>query len=377
MRSKLNSLQALRGIAALLVVLFHYRGFLNDGAKGNPTIWDKVFSPGIIGVDIFFIISGFIMVYTTWNYMRGKASLVRFLLNRVIRIIPLYYLCLVIAFLLEGAMSTFHYPDKVQNILSALTFTLYKTSTPPLYIDDGGTYNIRWTLNYEIYFYLVFALCLLVKHRVLALVTWGILVTSIIPVIAGYQPAINVQGDPFSSPYFGFLTNPLLLEFIIGVIVGWLYIKIKQNSPSRKIDLLSGISAIVLLVYIVWGIYTGNIHALDRKSSLVLGLFVLALTLGESFLLALIPRFLTYVGNISFSLYLLHSAVGLAVVKRVGAIGDSAFKMMPSVLLAVGVSILAAHFTHKYIEINLTQKIKNKLKQKNLLKNPLPHGSPQ
>ncbi|HFW4799604.1 TPA: acyltransferase, partial [Salmonella enterica subsp. diarizonae serovar 60-67:z35:-] len=95
-----------------------------------------------------------------------------------------------------------------------------------------------------------------------------------------------------------------------------------------------------------------------------MGLFVLSLTLGESVLLALIPRFLTYVGNISFSLYLLHSAVGLAVVKRVGAVGDSVFKMMPSVLLAVGISILVAHFTHQYIEINLTQKIKNKLKQK-------------
>ncbi|ECR8001316.1 acyltransferase, partial [Salmonella enterica] len=125
------------------------------------------------------------------------------------------------------------------------------------------------------------------------------------------------------------------------------------------------------------GIYTGNIHALDRKSSLVLGLFVLALTLGESLLLAFIPRFLTYVGNISFSLYLLHSAVGLAVIKRVGTVGDSDFKMIPSVLLAVGISILVAHLTHKYIEINLTQKIKNKLKQKNLLKNPLPHGSLQ
>ncbi|EHP4316173.1 acyltransferase [Salmonella enterica] len=374
MRTKLNSLQALRGVAALLVVLFHYRGFLNDGAKESPTIWDKLFSPGIIGVDIFFIISGFIMVYTTCHYMRGKASLVRFLLNRAIRIIPLYYICLVIAFLLEGAMSTFHYPDKVQNMLSALTFTLYKTSTSPLYIDEGGTYNIRWTLNYEIYFYLVFALCLLVKHRVLALVTWGILVTSIIPVIAGYQPAINVQGYPFSSPYFGFLTNPLLLEFIIGVIVGWLYIKIKENFTSRKIDLLSSISTIVILVFIIWGIYTGSVHALDRKSSLVLGLLVLSLTLAESVLLAFIPRFLTYVGNISFSLYLLHSAVGLAVVKRVGAVGDSTFKMMPSVLLAVGISILVAHFTHKYIEINLTQKIKNKLKQKNTFKIPLPYG---
>ncbi|EJF0328859.1 acyltransferase [Salmonella enterica] len=375
MRTKFNSLQALRGVAALLVVLFHYRGFLNDGAKESPTIWDKLFSPGIIGVDIFFIISGFIMVYTTWHYMRGKASLVRFLLNRAIRIIPLYYICLVIAFLLEGAMSTFHYPDKVQNILSALTFTLYKTSTSPLYIDEGGTYNIRWTLNYEIYFYLVFALCLLVKHRVLALVTWGILVTSIIPVIAGYQPAINEQGYPFSSPYFGFLTNPILLEFIIGVIVGWLYIKIKENFTSRKIDLLSSISAVVILVFIIGGIYTGSVHALDRKSSLVLGLLVLSITLAESVLLAFIPRFLTYVGNISFSLYLLHSAVGLAVVKRVGAVGDSTFKMMPSVLLAVGISIFVAHFTHKYIEINLTQKIKNKLKQKNIFKIPLSYGS--
>ncbi|EHU3929947.1 acyltransferase [Salmonella enterica] len=375
MRTKFNSLQALRGVAALLVVLFHYRGFLNDGAKESPTIWDKLFSHGIIGVDIFFIISGFIMVYTTCHYMREKASLVRFLLNRAIRIIPLYYICLVIAFLLEGAMSTFHYPDKVQNILSALTFTLYKTSTSPLYIDEGGTYNIRWTLNYEIYFYLVFALCLLVKHRVLALVTWGILVTSIIPVIAGYQPAINEQGYPFSSPYFGFLTNPLLLEFIIGVIVGWLYIKIKENFTSRKIDLLSSISAVVILVFIIWGIYTGSVHALDRKSSLVLGLLVLSLTLAESVLLAFIPRFLTYVGNISFSLYLLHSAVGLAVVKRVGAVGDSTFKMMPSVLLAVGISIFVAHFTHKYIEINLTQKIKNKLKQRNIFKIPLSYGS--
>ncbi|EHU6710086.1 acyltransferase, partial [Salmonella enterica] len=125
---------------------------------------------------------------------------------------------------------------------------------------------------------------------------------------------------------------------------------------------------------IIWGIYTGSVHALDRKSSLVLGLLVLSLTLAESVLLAFIPRFLTYVGNISFSLYLLHSAVGLAVVKRVGAVGDSTFKMMPSVLLAVGISILVAHFTHKYIEINLTQKIKNKLKQKNTFKIPLPYG---
>lgn len=66
-------------------------------------------------------------------------------------------------------MSTFHYPEKIQNLISSLTFTVYKTDVKLHYIDDGEMYNIRWTLNYEVYFYLIFTLCLLFKQRLIAL----------------------------------------------------------------------------------------------------------------------------------------------------------------------------------------------------------------
>ena len=360
MNRKLESLQALRGVAALLVLLFHYRFYLRGDDESGTTIWDALFGWGIIGVDIFFIISGFIMVYTTQHYMQGCSSAKRFLLNRAIRIIPLYYFGLLVAFLFGGAMSTFHYPEKVQNLLSALTFTVYKTSVTPHYIDDAGMYNIRWTLNYEIYFYLAFALCLMMKHRILALICWGGLMTCIIPALAGFQPTLSVQGYDFQTPTIAFITNPLLLEFLIGVFAGYIYLQLKRRVVSVKLPLISSVIAIGLLSYIVFGVYFGSIRALNLESTIVLGLLVLFLTLGEQVLQAYIPQVLKYVGNISFSLYLLHNPIGIAVMKQMGLVGQSAFKGIPTILLATLLSILVAHLTHKYIEVGLTRTLKNK-----------------
>ncbi|HDW3810963.1 TPA: acyltransferase [Klebsiella pneumoniae] len=360
MNRKLESLQALRGVAALLVLLFHYRFYLRGDDESGTTIWDALFGWGIIGVDIFFIISGFIMVYTTQHYMQGCSSAKRFLLNRAIRIIPLYYFGLLVAFLFGGAMSTFHYPEKVQNLLSALTFTVYKTSVTPHYIDDGGMYNIRWTLNYEIYFYLAFALCLMMKHRILALICWGGLMTCVIPALAGFQPTLSAQGYDFQTPTIAFITNPLLLEFLIGVFAGYIYLQLKRRIVLVRLPLISSTVAIGLLCYIVFGVYSGRIRALNLESTIVLGLLVLFLTLGEQVLQAYIPRVLKYVGNISFSLYLLHNPIGIAVMKQMGPVGQSAFKGIPTILLATLLSILVAHLTHKYIEIGLTRTLKNK-----------------
>nr|WP_243466002.1 acyltransferase [Sodalis glossinidius] len=155
MNQKLKTIQALRGIAAMSVLFFHYRFYLRGNDASGYSLWDILFGWGIIGVDVFFVISGFIMVYTTHYYSDGWHSSTRFLLNRAARVIPLYYFCLLVAFLLGGAMSTFHYTEKIKNLFSALTFTVYKTNITPHYIDDDEMYNIRWTLNYEIYFCIV------------------------------------------------------------------------------------------------------------------------------------------------------------------------------------------------------------------------------
>jgi len=358
MNKKLESLQALRGVAALLVLLFHFHFYLRGDNESGVAIWDALFGWGIIGVDFFFVISGFIMIYSTQHYLHGCESAKKFIFNRAIRIIPLYYVGLLVAFLLGGAMSTFHYPEKVQNLLSALTFTVYKTSVTPHYIDDDGMYNIRWTLNYEVYFYLAFTFCLLSKYRMLALIFWGFLVTCVAPMIAGFHPTLSVQGYAFQTPTIAFITNPLILEFLMGTLAGYVYLQLTKRRMSMKLPLISSVMAIVLLLSIVFGIYTGSIRALHLESTIILSLFVLFLTLGEPVLQASIPRVIKYLGDISFSLYLLHNPIGQTIIKIMGPVGQSGFNGIPTLLLAILLSIFSAHVTYKYIEVGLTRKLK-------------------
>lgn len=361
MNKRIESLQALRGLAAILVMMFHYRFYLRSQVENGTTIWDALFGWGIIGVDIFFIISGFIMVYTTQNYTQSLFSTKRFLINRAIRIFPMYYVGLLITFLLSGAMSTFHYPEKVQNLLSALTFTVYKTDITPHYIDDGGMYNIRWTLNYEVYFYIAFSVCLLVKHRLLALIGFSALMICLIPAIAGFQPTTSIQGYPFHSPTLGLLTNPVFLEFIIGAIVGYLYLKLKNITSSTKIQAIASFISLSLFMYVIYGIYNESLRAFNTESVIILGVFILFITLADPLLKKYIPHILTYLGDISFSLYLLHGAIGSAVMKRMGLFELSNYKGIVTVVIAISLSIFISHLTHKYIEIRLTRKLKKRM----------------
>ena len=361
MNKRIESLQALRGLAAILVMLFHYRFYLRSQVENGTTIWDALFGWGIIGVDIFFIISGFIMVYTTQNYTQSLFSTKRFLINRAIRIFPMYYVGLLITFLLSGAMSTFHYPEKVQNLLSALTFTVYKTDITPHYIDDGGMYNIRWTLNYEVYFYIAFSVCLLVKHRLLALIGFSAFMICLIPSIAGFQPTTSIQGYPFHSPTLGLLTNPVFLEFIIGAIVGYLYLKLKNITSSTKIQAIASFISLTLFMYVTYGIYNESLRAFNTESAIILGVFILFITLADPLLKKYIPHILTYLGDISFSLYLLHGAIGSAVMKRMEPFELSNYKGIVTVIIAISLSIFISHLTHKYIEIRLTRKLKKRM----------------
>lgn len=361
MNKRIESLQALRGLAAILVMLFHYRFYLRSQVENGTTIWDALFGWGIIGVDIFFIISGFIMVYTTQNYTQSLFSTKRFLINRAIRIFPMYYIGLLITFLLSGAMSTFHYPEKVQNLLSALTFTVYKTDITPHYIDDGGMYNIRWTLNYEVYFYMAFSVCLLVKHRLLSLIGFSAFMICLIPAIAGFQPTTSIQGYPFHSPTLGLLTNPVFLEFIIGAIVGYLYLKLKNITSSTKIQAIASFISLTLFMYVIYGIYNESLRAFNTESAIILGVFILFITLADPLLKKYIPHILTYLGDISFSLYLLHGAIGSAVMKRMEPFELSNYKGIVTVIIAISLSIFISHLTHKYIEIRLTRKLKKRM----------------
>lgn len=102
---KIDSVQSLRAFAALSVMFFHYRLIIGPSVVGDFFNW------GSIGVDLFFVISGYIMAYTTLQTPPNAYSAIKFIRNRFIRIMPVYYILLLVAFLLGMGLCNLSYPN--------------------------------------------------------------------------------------------------------------------------------------------------------------------------------------------------------------------------------------------------------------------------
>jgi exopolysaccharide production protein ExoZ len=146
-------IQAFRGIAALIVVLWHGSRFV---APYGSWIGEALFGQGSnMGVDLFFLISGFVMVITS------KPGQVReFSVRRLTRIVPVYFvMTFAYVFLLQGGLRYFEDYKTLILLGHSLTFIPESGGMPPTFAFP--TLVVGWTLNYEMYFYLIFGISLL------------------------------------------------------------------------------------------------------------------------------------------------------------------------------------------------------------------------
>ena len=215
---KLHSIQLLRGIAALLVVFYHACGLqlLTIGPEnaGNAVL-GGVFTSGFAGVDLFFVISGFIMVWVTRRAERTVARTGEFLVARVTRIYPLWWAAAALA----AAYYIFlHVPEADDPAWRAAVqsgaggeFLLKSFLLIPQ--PDLPVLSLGWTLMHEMYFYAVFACLLLLPRAVipLALLGWG-----------GLVVAASLLGlsEPIAVNFLTLAIHPLTMEFIFGAMVG-------------------------------------------------------------------------------------------------------------------------------------------------------------
>lgn len=213
------SIQHLRGLAALSVVLFH------------ACQWSQInFASGQAGVDVFFVISGFVM----WTATAGQAIRpLDFLKRRFIRVAPLYWLitlALTVAVLIVPARFSDMKPEP-GHVLLSLAFVQHMNPVGlPFPLLPPG-----WTLNYEAVFYLVFAVLLLLpESRRLFGLTFSLLVLG----FAGFA----------WPPAYQMLLNPLFLEFLVGVWLARL-VQLKML-PGRTVGLTMLISGLGLFVMI-------------------------------------------------------------------------------------------------------------------------------
>jgi exopolysaccharide production protein ExoZ len=196
----LPNVQLLRAVAAYLVVFVHLSELLPE-----TPVTTFLHYKGYSGVDLFFVISGFIMVYTT---SRKKITASQFLLNRIRRILPLYYSA---TFFVFGIAVTF--PLIFQNtspdfyaLLKSLAFVPYEKSPGRIY----PLYYLGWTLNYEMFFYLIFALSMSFwfEMRVMLCAT----------VILGLVLFGRFISDPDNVILY-FYSQPIMLDFCLGMIL--------------------------------------------------------------------------------------------------------------------------------------------------------------
>lgn len=272
---RLDSIQLLRALAATAVVVFHIPLFRN----------------GAWGVDIFFVISGFIIALVTEKSSR------HFLAKRVIRVVPLYWL---------GTFGVFGVALLLPNLLDNTTADLAGLIQSLLFIPYlKGEYvqpllYLGWTLNFEMFFYALFALAMAISHRHRLIIASAMLLGL---VLLGKLVA-------FDAVIPAFYTSEILAEFVLGMACHALYKRTGQwraNGPSgRARGLLIGTG---LLCLACLPFSEALEPALGRTGcwGVPAALAFLALVHGLSGVT--LPRGLVLLGDASYSLYLFHPYV--------------------------------------------------------------------
>lgn len=222
---KFRSIQALRALAALGVVAYHTNGLVM-GAGWLPHFFHAASLYGEIGVDIFFVISGFVIATVTHELPTGFASARSFIAARLARVVPLYWVltALFIALVVFAPQALVNVPLSVGHTIASLLFIPAFNHAgkiePDLYVG--------WTLQYEMWFYLIFAVALCFLRR-------RILGVGLFLVATCLLNRLPVPGAAFAT-----YTNPLVLEFVFGCGLGWWY------AMGRRIHPVAGIAALAI-----------------------------------------------------------------------------------------------------------------------------------
>lgn len=291
---KINNIQSLRGIAVLFVVFFHLYIVENKYSRFSTVLPDTL-QFGTFGVDLFFVISGFVMVTVTRGKFQNVKQSLRFLYHRLTRIYPLYWiytLMALVVFLIQPTWVNSSQGNQV-NILES--FLLLPSNILPLV-------QVGWTLIHEVYFYLVyFLIFLLLPERLLtyAIGGWGLII-----VIA--KLSINAW-----NPYFNLIFHPLTVEFLGGCLLAILYYR-KDGSKFSAWTLLSVAGVTLLLAVVAYEYYrthTGVVAPLNWWRVLLYGLpslIIAACLIYAERAGFVFHSYLSQVGDASYSIYLSH-----------------------------------------------------------------------
>jgi peptidoglycan/LPS O-acetylase OafA/YrhL len=335
-------IDGLRGIAAIIVVFYHLYGNLKQQVSSwLPSILDTLLSHGNIGVQIFFVISGFVIAYSVGDKQINLRYIGRFALRRSIRLDPPYWLSIITAIFLTY-LSTALFSEIHRELPSTI-----KILTHLVYMQDmlgyGNINAVYWTLCLEVQFYLLFIILIGILQkinganstRLILKRIWIKLLLFILGIlsICNYFDIYSVDIKHTFLPYWH--------NFFLGILIcwcirGWL-------NPLYFLAFWT-----TLLGFAVFFEYDTN-----ALTSLVTSMAVFIAGVRDQLSKIFSSTIYQYLGKISYSLYLFHPIVGWRVISLGKRYLGPELSMLEGTALFISgimVSIFISHAVFMYVE---------------------------
>lgn len=344
---RIDAIQGLRGVAALLVVVAHSFLTLIEKANYDISISHQAGELGELGVKIFFVVSGFIMTVTTYDQFGARGALMAFVWKRLVRIVPLYWIATVIyatKLALEGE------PPKPTDMALSFGFIPYENDNGEFY----PIYGLGWTLNYEMFFYALFALALLLPRRLglTALLTTFLIIALV--GITGY--AENCSGQVCDILHF--YKRPIILYFAAGILLGVARVHLEQDNKLPTISIQYAIAVSIMLTGIC-GVYSSATVNILPIIACGLATAVCGLSNNNDDGRRL-GKIILALGDASYSIYLTHSFL-IGPAGRLWNLWFGAQGLLPFTVAMVAGSSVLGLLTYRYVEKPVLQVLRRQM----------------
>lgn len=344
--NKYDIIQVLRFIAALMVIILHSTFYTSERLKIDLPLYHQ----GANGVRLFFAISGFVMILSSENLKEKTGGWKNFAIKRIIRIVPIYWII-------------------TSYKLLALIFAsslIYHATLDPFYIlksyffipaiNVEGSYSpllgVGWTLNFEMFFYLMFTIALAFRVNTIAFLSMIFIPLSVLSI---YKTA--------HWPDISFYANPIVLDFLYGMIAAKLILNGKK--------LIQIIAVPIILLGLLY-LFLPEMQAIIGRyanNNIIIGIAAFLVVYGaasiENLYSRKMPAWLIYLGGASYSLYLIHPIIA--------PLSPTLLKLLHlrlpllSVLMSIIIAIIAGTIFYKFCENPLTQFLSKWAKKRKLI----------
>lgn len=336
-------IQVLRLIAAFMVIILHSTFYTSERLEiGVP-----IYHHGANGVKLFFAISGFVMIVSSENLKENIGAWKDFAIKRIIRIVPIYWIVTSykLIILIFASSLIYHATFDPYYILKSYFFI------PAINAEGSNSplLGVGWTLNFEMFFYLLFTIALALRWNTIVFLSMIFIPLSVLSTYKkDHWPAISLYADP------------ILLDFLYGMIAAKLILKGKKLIPIIAVPII-----ILSLMYLflpgmepILGIYYSNYIITGIAAFLVVyGAASIENLYGHK-----MPAWLIYLGGASYSLYLIHPIIA--------PLSPTLLKLLHlklpllSVLISIVIAIIGGTIFYKFCEKPLTQFLSKRANRK-------------